>query len=247
MLPETDNSGIDPADLDPLAVVMSQIGSADFERVDPPGGLWDRIAASIAAEPDSTQTGSGTVVEYSINADDIVITVDEDWAAFAKENNAPELAEMVPTQPLWSYFDSNEVRDLWRLLIGRVRANQAQAQVPLRCDAPDMRRWFEMTITPEPNNVVRFRSVLVFEEPRPAVALLDEHVARDRDAPVVPVCSWCGEGHDGSQWRQIEELVRDLRLLEDLMPTVSYGICPKCRDLMSADLLVPAKSYDSPS
>ena len=244
---DADDAGIDEPELDRLAVIMSRIDDTDSERVDPPDELWGRIAASIASEPDSTPAGSGTVVEYSINADDMVITVDEDWAAFAKENNAPELAEMVPTQPLWSYFDSNEVRDLWRLLIERVRANQARAQVPLRCDAPDMRRWFEMTITPEPNNVVRFRSVLVFEEPRPAVALLDEHVARDRDAPVVPVCSWCGEGHDGSQWRQIEELVRDLRLLEDLMPTVSYGICPKCRDLMSADLLVPAKSYDSPS
>ena len=247
MLPETDDAGIDPADLDRLDVIMSQIDSADFERVDPPDGLWGRIAASIATEPESNPAGSGTVVEYSIDAADNVIAVDEDWAMFARENDAPELAEAAPARPLWSYFDGDEVRDLWRLLIERVRATQAQARVPLRCDAPHMRRWFDMTVTPEPDNVVHFRSVLVFEEPRPTVALLSEHVARDSGTSAVPICSWCGEGHDGSRWRQIEELVRDLRLLEDLMPSISYGICPTCRDLMSADLLVPVKSYDTPS
>ena len=247
MQPEAGDLGIDPAFEDRLASIMSQIDSADFELFDPPDGLWDRIAASIAAEPVSAPTGSGSVVEYSIDADDIVITVDEDWAAFARENDAPELVELDPARTLWSYFDSEEVRDLWRLLIERVRAKQAQARVPLRCDAPHMRRWFEMTITPEPDNIVHFRSVLVFEQPRPTVSLLGPHTERDNEAPAVPVCSWCGKGHDGSRWREIEELVRDLRLLEILMPSITYGICPTCRDIMSADLLVPAETYDSSS
>jgi len=247
MQPEAGDLGIDPAFEDRLASIMSQIDSADFELFDPPDGLWDRIAASIAAEPVSAPTGSGSVVEYSIDADDIVITVDEDWAAFARENDAPELVELDPARTLWSYFDSEEVRDLWRLLIERVRAKQAQARVPLRCDAPHMRRWFEMTITPEPDNIVHFRSVLVFEQPRPTVSLLGPHTERDNEAPAVPVCSWCGKGHDGSRWREIEELVRDLRLLEILMPSITYGICPTCRDIMSADLLVPEETYDSSS
>jgi hypothetical protein len=247
VLPDAEDAGLDPAELDRLAVIMSQVDDTDLERVDPPDGLWDRIAASIAAEPESNPAGSGTVVEYSINADDIVITVNEDWSKFARENGALALAEIAPERTLWSYFDGDAVRDLWRLLVERVRATEAQAHVPLRCDAPHMRRWFEMTITPEPDNVVRFRSVLIFEEPRPAVALLSEHVARDSGRPAVPICSWCGEGHDGSRWRQIEELVRDLRLFEDLMPSISYGICTACRDLMSAELLVPAKTHHSPT
>ena len=239
MLTEADDAAIDPARSDRVAAIMSQVDSTDFEPIDPPDGLWARIAASIAAEPDSAPTGSGTVVEYSIDSDDIVIAINEDWSTFARQNDAPELAEMAADRTLWSYFDSDEVRDLWRLLIERVRAAQVQAHVPLRCDAPDMRRWFEMTITPEPDNVVHFRSALVFDEHRPAVAFLNEHVARDRATPTVPVCGWCGDGYDGSRWRQIEELVRDLRLLEDLMPAIKYGICPTCCDLMSANLLTP--------
>ncbi len=247
MLPDADDVGIDSDELDRLAVIMSQVDDIDFERVDPPDGLWGRIAASIAAAPDRTPAGAGTVVEYSISADDMVIAVGEDWPRFARQNNAPELVELSPDRTLWSYFDSDEVRDLWRLLIEQVRVTQARARVPLRCDGADMRRWFEITITPEPDNVVHFRSVLVFEESRSAVAFLSDHAARDSDTPAVPVCSWCGEGHDGSRWRQIEELVRDLRLLEDPMPSIGYGICPTCRDLMSTDLLMPTTTDHSPS
>lgn len=244
MLSDADEGGAGAADVEPLAAVMSRIGEADFERVDPPDFVWGRIAASIAAEPDSTPTGSGTVVEYSIDADDMVIAVGEDWAAFAGNNDAGELAVSAPDRPLWSYFDSDEVRDLWRLVIGQVRAEQTPARVPLRCDATHMRRWFEMTVSPESDDGVRFRCVLVFEEQRHGVALIDPITERNDAAPAVPVCSWCGDGHDGSRWRPIEELVRNLRLLEDQLPSICYGVCPTCRDLMSTDLLVPARSND---
>ena len=136
MLPEADDAGIDPARAARVAAIMSQVDSTDFEPVDPPDGLWARIAASIVAEQGSAPTGSGTVVEYSIDSDDIVIAINEDWSTFARQNDAPELAEMAADRTLWSYFDSDEVRDLWRLLIERVRAAQVQAHVPFRCDAP---------------------------------------------------------------------------------------------------------------
>jgi hypothetical protein len=233
MPPDADGAG---AGSDRLAVILSLVDATDFERVDPPDGLWGRIAASIAAEPDSTPAGSGTVVEYAIDADDVVVPVGDEWSRFARQNDAPELDELAPDRTLWSYFGSDEVRDVWRLLIEQVRATRTPAQVPLRCDAPQLRRWFEMTITPEPGGVVRFRSALTFEESRPAVALLDDDVELRSDRPAVPVCSWCGEGHDGSRWRRIEDVVRDLRLLEDLMPAVDYGICPTCRELMASQL-----------
>ncbi|MFN7149381.1 MAG: hypothetical protein ACK4V6_07855 [Microthrixaceae bacterium] len=238
-----DESGddIDLAALDRLVSIMSQVDSTDVELVDPPEGLWARIAAAIAAEPDETPPGAGVVVEYCIDADDVVVAVGEDWSTFARENGAPELDALSPDRTIWSYFDNDEVRDVWRLLVEQVRATHGVAQVPLRCDAPHMRRWFEMTITAGPEGTVDFRSVLVFEEPRTTVALLSGGVARDPDRPAVPVCSWCGDGYDGSRWRQIEELVRELRLFEDQMPSIDYGICPTCREVMSSDLqLLPS-------
>ena len=97
-----------------------------------------------------------------------------------------------------------------------------------------------MTITPESDSRVHFRSVLAFEETRPPVSLLDIHSVRDDGLRPVPLCSWCGRGEHGSMWLDIEELVQAARLLEQAsLPPISYGICGSCRDEMSADLLVP--------
>ena len=240
MASTSDNSdGADPG-MQRLMSVMCTLHAEDFERFDPPVDLWDRISASVA----STRT-PGMVVEYWIGADDVAFATGDGWVEFARDNGAPELVDLAPGRTLWSHFDGDEVRDLWQAVVARVRAQLSEATVPLRCDGPDMRRWFEMTITPGDNQTVRFRSALVFEEPRPTVAMLDWQTERDGSAPAVSVCSWCGQADDGSQWVGIEELVRHLRLLEKtVMPPIAHGICPSCRDLMSAELLVPAAVRD---
>lgn len=242
---DLDGADVDLPQLDRVSSILSRIDGSDLELLAPPPGLWDRIAAAVAAERAPAAPGAGTVVEYAIDAHDVVIGVGGEWSAFAHDNHAPELDELPGDRTLWSYFDSDEVRDVWRLLITRVRADGAEVVVPLRCDAPHMRRWFDMTVAPGPDGEVRFRSVLSFEEPRPAVALLDGLVDRDPGKPAVPVCSWCGEGHDGAAWRPIEDVVADLRLLEDALPAVDYGICPSCRERMSSELLTPTTAEGS--
>ncbi|MDX2381868.1 MAG: hypothetical protein QNM02_19180, partial [Acidimicrobiia bacterium] len=158
-----------------------------------------------------------------------------------------ELAVTAHDRTLWSYIDREEIRELWQLLVERVRTLQVRARVPFRCDAAHARRWFEMTITPEPGGRVHFRSVLAFEETRSPMALLDAHSERDRDAEPVPLCSWCGRGQRGSDWLDIEELVQSARLLERVsMPPISYGICGSCREEMSAELLVRSTVGDAP-
>jgi len=237
----------DAAATERIRSILSRVEESDFERFDPPADLWERIEASIAAdlvtstrEPPSREFPASTIVEYRIDADDIVTDVGQSWADFARDNDAPELAVPTSDRALWTYFESDEIRDLWRLLVELVRASQTGAEVPLRCDAPHARRWFDMTITPEPNGRVHFRCVLVFEEARPTVSLLDAQSERDNRARPVPLCSWCGRGQHGSLWLEIEELVRVTRLLERAsMPPISHGICASCRDEMSAELVVP--------
>ena len=236
MASDSDDSDMGDPGMQRLMSVMSTLHAEDFERFDPPVDLWDRISASVA----STRT-PGMVVEYWIDAHDVVFATGDGWVDFARDNDAPELVDLAPGRTLWSHFDSDEIRDLWQAVIARVRAELSEATVPIRCDGPDMRRWFEMTITPGDNQTVRFRSSLVFEEPRPSVSLLAVRTERNGSAPAVSVCSWCGQADDGSRWVGIEELVRSRRLLEEtVMPPIAHGICPSCRELMSAELLVPA-------
>lgn len=241
---DAQDNGID-ADTDRISRVLTRLEPADFERFDPPLDLWDRIEASISSPKQAPRRdmASGTVIEYRIDANDVVTEVGQNWADFARDNDAPELALPAGDRTLWTYFGRDEIRELWQILVERVRTSQTAAQIPFRCDAADTRRWFEMTVTPEPDAAVHFRSVLVFEESRPPVALLDPHSARDEAAEAVALCSWCGRGQHGSLWLDIEELVRAARLLERVsMPPISYGICAACRDEMSADLLVAGES-----
>ena len=247
MQQDEDDLGIGAADAGRIRHIMSELGESDFELLDPPAGIWEGIEASTASQrarrPPSRGTPSPTAVEYRIDARDVLTDVGAGWVEFARDNDAPELAAPARDRTIWSYVDRAEIRELWQLLVQRVRTLQAEARVPFRCDAPHARRWFEMTVAPEPDGAVQFRSVLLFEESRPPVALLDPHSERDADAQPVPLCSWCGRGQHGVRWLDIEELVRAGRLLEAAsVPPISYGICEACREEMAADLLVPDRA-----
>ncbi len=250
-----DAADVDPSVLDRVGRIVAEIDASDFVLEDPPADLWDSIAAAVASdehqrhtaakEPPSRDPGTGAVVEYWIDGNDVMVEVGGGWSEFAHDNGAPGLTALAPDRTLWTYFDKAEVRELWRLLVDRIRATRKQARVPLRCDAPHARRWFEMVVTPETDGRVHFRCVLVFEETREPVGLLDLQTPRNQDAEPVPVCSWCGRGQSGSAWLDIEELVHVDRLLEQQsMPPISFGICHSCRHDMSAELLLSAGVTD---
>lgn len=242
------------SDADEIASILSELEDADVRRFDPPDDVWAGIEAAIAAqptpspgEPGSIDAPMGTVVEYSIDADDVVIAVGRNWAGFARDNDAPELVAPPFDRTLWSYFDNDETADVWRLLVERVRARQQEAEVPLRCDAPHARRWLKMSIAPEPDGRVQFRCELVFEEPRQPVSLLDPGSARDVALQPVALCDWCARVQDGDRWVAIEQFVHDSRLLErSSLPPLAHGICSSCRDQMSAELLVPDRGEHRP-
>ena len=174
-------------------------------------------------------------LDYRIDRNDHIVAVNADWERFAIENDAPDLATPPFDRPLWAYFASEQVVHVWQRLVRRVRTEQRAVQVPFRCDAPDTRRWLTMTVQAATEDHVQFRSVLLREEPRAPVALLD--LAADRDPSALPLrmCAWCSRCHDGTSWVDIEDFVRTDRLLErDLLPPISHGICPDCIASMDA-------------
>ncbi|MEQ8719176.1 MAG: hypothetical protein RIE08_16320 [Acidimicrobiales bacterium] len=250
---DADDAGVDAAATSRVREILSQLEESDFERLDPPPELWERIDAAVRAdaararrEPPSRDSSASEVVEYWIDANDVVVDVGHSWAESTRDNDAPELAIPASDRTLWTYFDNSEVRELWRLLVERVRRFEKRAEVPLRCDAPDARRWFDMTVTPESDGRVHFRCALTFEEARPPVSLLDLKSERDDGLEPVPLCGWCGRAQHDSRWLDIEEAVQAGRLLERAsMPPLSHGICASCRDEMSAELLVPGGVAES--
>lgn len=216
-------------------------GTADPTSDDPelPADLWERIRSAVSADS-GTGGCPGSVVEYRIDADDVVIGVGADWFGFAEDNEAPELVAAPTGRSLWSSIGDASLRDLWREAVARVRSSGEEVTVPFRCDGPHVRRWFDMTVTPLDDGSVQFRSRSTFEMPRPEVVALRRDIDRDPDSALVEVCSWCGEGNDGGRWVPIEELLARARLLEqDPPPPVVHGICPRCVDRMATQLAGP--------
>ena len=139
---------------------------------------------------------------------------------------------------LWESIDDDELRELWQLVVQQVRSEQSEVRVTFRCDSARARRWFEMAVSPVADGGVRFRSVLVFQEARSPVALLDPTIERDHASEPIALCSWCGRGRFDGSWLDIERLVADARLLErESLPPLTSGICGSCREQMSAELL----------
>ncbi len=68
--------------------------------------------------------GQAPPVVYRISADDIIEDVNDAWARFAIENDAPALATEVIGRSLWDYINGLDVVHIYRLLLARVRAKK---------------------------------------------------------------------------------------------------------------------------
>jgi hypothetical protein len=73
----------------------------------------------------------GTLYVHRIDADDVIVFVDEEWRALARENGAPALPEAVG-RPLWESIAGVDVRDVYRSMLDRVRAENRQRAEPPR-------------------------------------------------------------------------------------------------------------------
>jgi hypothetical protein len=222
---------------------LVSLDDADFERVEPPSSVWDGIEASIesgrAELPGSRSAESAVaMIEYSIDASDVITEVGAGWVESAIDYGVPELARPDDKRVLWESIDNDGLRELWQLVVQQVRSEKSEVRLPFRCDSARARRWFEMAVAPFADGGVRFRSVLVFQEARTAVALLDPTVERDQTTEPIALCSWCGRGRFDGSWLDIRRLVADARLLEcESLPRVAPGICSSCQEQMSAELL----------
>ena len=178
-------------------------------------------------------------VSYSIDREDRLQSVDDGWLAFACANGAPELTPAaVLGRPINDFIADPGTRHICGLLYERARRG-ATLRLSFRCDAPEVRRNMILQFSPAGLGGVRFDTFLLDEQPRPLIALLDATAPRGID--LVVMCSWCKRIRHQGRWLDLEEGVRELRLLSHA-PEISHGVCPSC-----TEALLPAKVPDEQS
>lgn len=175
----------------------------------------------MAARPDTT---------HRIDRRGTIVEVNAAWLEFARANRYPGDPGTAVGQSLWDHISDIETRHLYKELVARAGAI-GPLRVAYRCDAPDLRRFMEMTIAFDAaSDSTTFTSRILHTEERPRLPLLDP-ATEPAEGTLLRLCSWCKRGEYREEWIEIEQLVNRLRLFErDRLPRITHGICPECRD-----------------
>jgi hypothetical protein len=177
-----------------------------------------------------TEAGNdGREFVHWVNPSDRIIEVNQAWRDFARENGSAQLADKMETKPsLWDFITGRETRYLFEVLLSKVRRGKGPFTLPFRCDAPDRRRYMELTVRLCEGARVEMSSRMLREERRQPVPLLADDVLRsDR---VLYCCSWCKKFEVPSgNWEEVEGAIKELDLFGvEKLPVISHGACPDC-------------------
>jgi hypothetical protein len=175
-------------------------------------------------------------IVYHIDGSDRLCEVSAAWAQFALANDGAALMpDRVLGRLLWDFIEDTNLRELYRQMIQRVRSGYP-VRFDYRCDAPEWRRQFRMTIRTAADGTVEFLSQLRWKEQRPRVDMLD--VKMPRSEHWVRVCGWCQNvALPEGNWLPVEVVVEQLGLLAgEALPKLTHGICPPCQSGVIAQL-----------
>ncbi len=177
------------------------------------------------------------ICTYELDLEYQILAVDKGWSDFAVANGASELGS--PSgwkgRSVLSFIADAETVHIYKLLFQHVLNTQKPIVVPIRCDAPDLRRFLELTISFRPPSRFHIESRLVRSEPRNPVALLDQ--GQPRNLKQLRMCGWCKAVDDDGDWVEVEAAVVSMRLFEqEILPQVTHTICPACQNRLMNQL-----------
>lgn len=175
---------------------------------------------------------------YRVDATDRIVYVNEAWDAFARENEGvAATAARVVGRPIWDFISDRTTRMIYQNALERIRSG-TELRFSFRCDSPSCRRRMEMQISrsDEPGSV-EFRSVTIAEEHRQLPRVAQGELGSGDEEPLLRVCGWCNRIDVDGAWKEIEEALPLLRLMERAKPPMAtHGICESCVEKMTAEL-----------
>jgi len=186
----------------------------------------------------STADNGAETITYRIDANDVITQVSRNWASFARANewHTQPGPENVLGHPLWELIEGAEVRHLYHELFEKVRKGCAIGPLPFRCDAPHLRRFMQLCLSPLPDGHIEVQCKLLRSERRQAVRLLDPLAPQSDD--LLRICSVCKKiDVSEGQWKEIEDGLVELQLFDtEPLPQLTHSLCPECYQHAMAEL-----------
>ena len=168
------------------------------------------------------------IVNYRIDRDDVIRFVSPSWDYFAKKNNGGDiLAAAILGRNIWDFVANVETRHIYQTIVANMRAGQASARFPFRCDSADRRRFMQMEMKLADDNGIEFVSEILREETREPVSFLDKSTPRSEK--YLSMCSWCKKIETAGAWLEVEDAIVALDLFKStVMPQISHTTCDPC-------------------
>jgi hypothetical protein len=178
---------------------------------------------------DRPEIPEGELFIHCIDTAGLIVSVNEPWLRFARDNGAPELTlEAVLGRPLWDFIVDAETKQLYGALIDRVLRSDLILQVPYRCDSPEARREFRMAVSRTLTGLIEFRNRVEKITPRSPIALLE--AASERSEETITMCSWCKKiALPDKGYVELEEAIAERDLFgTPPLPALRHVACPAC-------------------
>jgi hypothetical protein len=173
-----------------------------------------------------------------VDRNDIVVALSDNWQKFSEENGGGEgcYPQNIIGSSLWRHVCDWETKQLYEVILKRVREHNHRATFPFRCDSPEKRRFLTLAVIPKEEASVAFESTIVNTELREPVALLSEGMKRSDE--FLKICSMCKRiALSATEWVEVEIAVQKLGLFQKVvMPQFTHGVCQSCFDAAMAQL-----------
>lgn len=165
---------------------------------------------------------------YRIDAENSLVSVNDEWEQFAVENNSKDLTRSaIQGKNLLQFISDRETAGIFSELIQIAREKDRVIRIQFRCDSPSLVRFMEMTITPLAAGHIEFCNRTVKIEERDPVSIIDSSIPRSNST--LKLCSWCKNAHTDHGWLPLEETIQFIDNLDmNAPPKISHGICPSC-------------------
>ncbi len=175
---------------------------------------------------------------YEVDERDVIVRVSDNWQAFVDANGGgtSTAAAAVIGTPIWNYISGMEVRHLYQAVLKAVRERQKTVRLQFRCDAPDLRRYLVLTLTPLAARQIEIESRILRTERRASIDLLRHDVPRADT--FITMCSMCKKVKVApDEWIEVEQAINRLRLFEQAVPPkITHGFCPACFQALMTEL-----------
>lgn len=131
------------------------------------------------------------------------------------------------------------LRELYRMIISRVRETGQTLTFHLRCDTAELRRLSFVRIgrgRHDGRDCLEVVNGTLDERPHATrLALLDPAVPHSPD--FLTICSWCKQVKlAGDRWVEVEQAMHELHLFQQpTLPGLTHGMCPACAERLRAE------------